>query len=258
MQHKPPQGFTILEMSIVLIIIGVIVGSIILGQSMLVTSRLQTVITDIDSITTAVGNFKQAYNALPGDFPNAIAIWGTDSVGCPTGGGTSGTCNGNGDGQILSTNAASQASENSLFWQHLYYAGMYGKSLSNQAGSGSAYDSIIGTNVPAGPFRGSGYSVTWWGTVAAGDANRYSGFYGNIIQFGKQDSGNITDIPVLTPEQTSEIDAKIDDGFPQTGKVRAYVYNSTNDVWCTTTASPAKYFLSMTTTVCSPIFVMGF
>jgi hypothetical protein len=58
---------------------------------MLMTSRLQTAITDADSYITAVGNFKQQYQAMPGDFATATSFWGTDSNGCPTRGRFTGT-----------------------------------------------------------------------------------------------------------------------------------------------------------------------
>jgi prepilin-type N-terminal cleavage/methylation domain-containing protein len=269
MKHWGKRGFTLLEMTIVLMIIGVLIGGITIGVSMLATSRLQTVMTDVDNYTTAVSNFKQMYQALPGDFITATTVWGTDNLTCPTGGGTSGTCNGDGNGQLTNGNGASKAGETFQFWQHLKLAGMFSKPAKNQAGSGGAYDSTIGTNVPAGPLRGSGFSVYWLGTISSGNANYFwdrassdtgDSPYGHVFYFGKQVSGASTYGPVLTPDQAASIDAKTDDGSPATGKVRAMISTSALNPGCTTTAVPstAAYNTSSTSVLCSLLFVMGF
>ncbi len=85
MNTRPVAGFTLMEMAIVLVIIGLIVGGVVLGRALLTTSQLQTVATDADNYITAVNNFKQQYQALPGDMPTATAQWGVDSSGCNSG-----------------------------------------------------------------------------------------------------------------------------------------------------------------------------
>lgn len=269
MKNIHSSGFTLLELSIVLLIIGVLTAGIIIGKSLVVSSRLQTIVTDVDSYTAAVTNFKQTYQGLPGDFADATTRWGTDSNGCPTGGGTTGTCNGNGDGMLVNTNAASQANETFLFWQHLFKAGMFAKSLSNQASSTGVYASVIDINVPSASIKGSGFSVIWLGTLS-GDPDRFDGFYGNVFQLGEALSGDITRGPILTADQAGSIDAKIDDGIPASGKVRAYKNNSTINPYCTTSANPAiavylvntsnTYVVNANNTAayCSLIFIPGF
>jgi prepilin-type N-terminal cleavage/methylation domain-containing protein len=248
------KGFTLIEISIVLLIIGVITGGIIIGQSLLVSSRLQTIITDMDSYATAVSNFKDTYQSLPGDFADATTRWGTDSNTCPTGGGATGTCNGNGNGMIANTNAASQANESFLFWQHLNKAGMFGKSLNNKASSGGANHAVIDNNTPVSSIKQAGFSATWIGTLSS-DSQRYDGFYGNVFHFGANSSSNMTYGAALTP-----IDAKIDDQMPASGKVRAYKSNSTINPGCTTTevSSTASYATTSDNRLCSLIFVPGF
>ena len=259
MKNIRSAGFTLLELSIVLLIIGVLTGGIILGRSLVVNARLQTIVTDQDSYATAVVNFKQAYQSLPGDFADATSRWGTDNNGCPAGGGTSGTCNGNGDGKISNINAASQANESFLFWQHLNKASMFAQSLSNRAGSGGASESKITVNTPASALDGSGFSVLWIGTLS-GDADLFDGFYGNSFQFGGQSSGTVTNRAILTPEQAANIDNKIDDSIAATGKVRAYKSSSSINPNCTTTAvvATAAYNISNTSVLCSLLFVTGF
>ncbi len=251
------RGFTLLELAISLAIIGLITGSILVGRSMIATSRLQTAVTDVNSFTSSVANFRQAYQSLPGDMANATASWGTDSSGCPTGGGATGTCNGNGDGKIAGV--SSYEYESFRFWQHLYNAGMFTKSLRGIPGTGGVYDSTIGSSVPAGSIEGSGFSILWWGTVAGGDSHRFPGSYGNIILFGSKTVNDVTSSAVLTAEQAAGIDAKMDDGSPASGKVRAYISTSTITPGCTTTAdaSTSVYNISASGRKCSLIFAMG-
>ncbi|MEI7669513.1 MAG: type II secretion system protein [Pseudomonadota bacterium] len=253
------KGFTLLELSIVLLIISVLIGGVLLGKSLIVASELQTVMTDLDNYTSAAVNFKQAYQALPGDFSDATTNWGTDNNGCPAGGGSSGTCNGDSNGQISNSNGASKVGETFLFWQHLNKAGMFSKSLSNKAGSGGGYDSTISVNVPEGSILGSGFSVKWLGTLS-GDSHLFDGFYGNVFQFGGKYSGDMTINPILTPENAAAIDTKIDDGSPATGKVMAYKSTSTINPNCTTTAvsATAAYNLTNNAPLCSLVFITGF
>ncbi len=64
-------GFTLIEMSIVLVIIGLIIGGILKGQEIIESSRQKNVITQIDAVRSAVNTFADKYNALPGDYGSA-------------------------------------------------------------------------------------------------------------------------------------------------------------------------------------------
>src|SRR3954470_10836183 len=101
---KSKQGFTLLEMSIVLVIIAFIIGGMLVSKTMIRSSRLQTVIADADRYKKAIGLFKEKYKELPGDMPNATSFWGTDPGGCPSTPANAvvktTTCNGNGDSFI--------------------------------------------------------------------------------------------------------------------------------------------------------------
>jgi prepilin-type N-terminal cleavage/methylation domain-containing protein len=250
-------GFTLLEMSIVLVIVGLIIGGILYGRTLLTNSKLQTVITDYDNYAQSVANFRQAYQALPGDMATATTSWGTDSSGCPTGGGATGTCNGNGDGMI---GPAGQEYETFRFWQHLKDAGMLAAPVTGVPASGGVYASVPGTNVPAGSLTGSGYSVVWQGVVPVGAANVFAGSYGNTLLFGQVVPGSYTNGPILTPTQAQGIDAKIDDGMPVTGTVRSYKSGAAVTPNCTTTAveSTAAYNIGNNSVLCALIFVPGF
>lgn len=255
-QHQTARAFTLMELAVVLVIIGLVAGGIMLGQSILVNARMQSVITDVDMYTTAVTNFRKQYLALPGDLNNATTNWGTDSSGCPSGGGSTGTCNGNADNKIGAV--ASYENESFRLWQHLYGAGMFPDRLSGVAVSGGTYHSKPGVNIPA-IGRDGGIFVGYWGYIA-GSANQFDGFYGNVFLVGKYYLNNAPYSAFFTPAQAQSIDAKMDDGIPATGKVRAFVSTSTYNPGCTTTAvaSTSLYALTATTPKCSLTFVMGF
>jgi prepilin-type N-terminal cleavage/methylation domain-containing protein len=256
------RGFTLLEMSIVLVVIGLLVGGIMLGRSILTTSRLQTVITDADNYTTAIGNFKQQYQGLPGDLVNATSFWGTDSTSCPSGGGTTGTCNGNGDGQIGGISGSGNEFESFRFWQHLHLAGFATQNFSGVAGSSSTLNAVIGTNVPSGSMEGSGFSVVWegGGNAMADTTNYYTGSYNNILVFGNIITKKLTYGPILTPDQAASLDRKIDDGVPGTGNVRTMLPTSTYAPSCAvgSTASTSTYNTSSSGVLCSLIFLTGY
>jgi prepilin-type N-terminal cleavage/methylation domain-containing protein len=263
MKNRLVAGFTLAEMSIVLVIIGVIVGGVLLGRSVLTTSRLQAVVTDADSYITATGNFKQAYQALPGDMANATSYWGIAggtagdnyTITCSTIVNNSGTCNGNGGGTLGTT---SYEYEIFRYWQQLYLAGMFSQKLSGVASSAGVYGATVGTNVPTSSIVGGGFAPLWKGTVAAADANFIAGAYGNVLIFGSGKNGVITTGGILTPDQAASIDGKIDDGIPGTGNVRSLIYNAAYSSACTTNASPSAYNVSNSGTVCPLIFITGY
>lgn len=265
MKNSHSKGFTLLEMAVVLVIIGIITGGVMLGRSLLTTSRLQAVMTDADSYITAIGNFRQQYQALPGDMVTATTLWGAAggaggdgyTTSCSTVAGTSGTCNGNGDGMIA--NASGYEYESFRFWQHLNAAGMFNQRLNGVAGSAGVTAAALGTNVPTAAI-GGGFSPYWKGTALGSDTNFFStsgaAFYGNVLIFGSTANTFLTSSPVLTADQAAGIDNKIDDGVPSAGKVRSFLNSSTYAPNCATSAT--AYNLTSSGAVCSLIFLTGY
>ena len=64
-------AFTLIEISIVLVIIGLIVGGVLVGRDLIRSAELQTIITDKNKYITAVNTFRTKYNELPGDMKTA-------------------------------------------------------------------------------------------------------------------------------------------------------------------------------------------
>jgi hypothetical protein len=85
----------------VLVIIGLILGAVFVGQSLVEAAQMRAVIKQIESYNTAVNTFRPKYNGLPGDLANAHDYWAIDA-NCVSGHQMTGasTCDGNGDGII--------------------------------------------------------------------------------------------------------------------------------------------------------------
>jgi prepilin-type N-terminal cleavage/methylation domain-containing protein len=107
--NRQQQGFTLVEIAIVLVIIGLLLGGILKGQEMITQAKIKNVIADMTGVSAAMYGYQDRYRALPGDDKNANR-WGA-SIG-------------NADGIINSKYLSTTATEESvLFWDHLRRAG---------------------------------------------------------------------------------------------------------------------------------------
>lgn len=67
------KGFTLVELSIVLVIIGLLIGGVLKGQSMIENAKIKKVASDMDSLVAATYSYQDKFNALPGDDLQAVA-----------------------------------------------------------------------------------------------------------------------------------------------------------------------------------------
>src|SRR5437660_5583709 len=134
-KNSTEAGFTLVEIAIVLVIIGLLLGGILKGQEMINQKNTKNNSNDFDSITAAVTSYQDSYRALPGDDQNATTRWTTQAPG-----------KGNGDGVMLGKykdndttgtgGAPADLKESNLFWQHLRIAGFV-PGLTTGTGSGT-------------------------------------------------------------------------------------------------------------------------
>ena len=267
---SPRYGFTLVEMSIVLVVLGLLIGSVMGAQALIRASAMRSIITEYQRYTGAVNNFRDKYQAIPGDMSTATSVWGKDNANCPGDNGNFGwwsfnTCNGNGDGMITAAGAVSTPGEAFEFWRQLEGArlieGDY-TGLAGPTGGWTGMDSVIGTNVPKSKLKGGGWSVAYKGNDA-GDSKNYAATINNILVVGAVDSGTITDAALFSPEEAWGIDTKLDDGVPGTGiaiAVEGIGFSTANP--CTTSANKTDYAgtykISNTTISCAIRFVNAF
>ena len=62
-------GFTLVEVAIVLVIIGLILGGVFKGQALVDSARVRSISSEMDGIRTAMLSFQERYRSIPGDFP---------------------------------------------------------------------------------------------------------------------------------------------------------------------------------------------
>ena len=215
-------GFSLVELSIVLVILGLLTGGILTGQSLIRAAELRSITNEYNQYQTAIMAFEGKYLALPGDMPEAHLFWGaaagdgTFSGGClyaSTGSGKE-TCSGDGNGEI------NGFSENVRGWQHLVNAEMIAGNYTGTDGQ----DSQVGVNIPASKFGG----MSGWGLVFYFDASngvlypwawREDFTSGQYLLFGSDDAAFYNFGDVLTPEEAWNIDLKVDDGKPGLGRL---------------------------------------
>ena len=203
-------GFTLVELSIVLVIIGLVIGGVMVGRTLIKTSALQRLISDRVMYETAFFAFQSKYNCIAGDCPNATEFLGASTdcanASCKDLTQSGGTCNGgNGNGIIESTATYyPNVYEALLLWNQLGISGLIaGKYWGSYCG-------ITSNNVPLSPLNNKS---VWWGntgTVVAGKT---------VFTIGKP-TGQAWGASINAADAYS-LDNKIDDGKPNSGKFRA-------------------------------------
>ena len=177
-------GFTLIEIAIVLVIIGLILGGVLKGQELITSAKIRNVANDFNGISAAYYTYLDRYRTVPGDDGTALNRW-------------PGAVNGGGNGvlvgewnYILPTGTSPTATnETNLFWQHLRFAGLIAGATSGAEGGNPPNNAVGGiTGVQAGALGMTGLVIC---------------------------SGN------LPAKIASAIDSQFDDGTPNTGQVRA-------------------------------------
>lgn len=194
---KKLEGFTLVELSIVIIIIGFLIVGIAAGQSLLKQAKLNSIIVDIKESETAVNAFKSVYSYMPGDLPNATAFWPSEV--CTANGGAI-SCNGNGNGLIDNP-------ENTFAWDHL-----------NQS---DIMVSLFDDYTPYPTLRKTlTYNKQTFMTINNWGGLLYDQDLTSVTVFDiGSTSGNFILPAYMSPVDAFTIDNKMDDGNPSTGKM---------------------------------------
>lgn len=211
-------GFSLVELSVVLIILGLLVGGIVAGMAIKRNADVRSAASDAQGYAQAAALFQQKYMEIPGDFSGAQALWGAAT--CPSSYNETArpktTCNGNGDGMISNT-AASE--ERWRAWQHLFNAEMVDQNLAGSAAPGTT--SKIGYNTAATKLGNAGF--TWSSGALVGNFYQPAQM---ILTLGAANA-TWTNGPALTGARAEQLDRKFDDGKPLTGRVQIALSAST-------------------------------
>jgi prepilin-type N-terminal cleavage/methylation domain-containing protein len=211
------RGFTLVEIAIVLVIIGLLLGGILKGQEMITQAKIKNVINDFNGITAAVNSYRDRYRMLPGDDNGADARWG---IGVAN--------NGNGNGVIAGKYNDSAGAESQLFWLHLRQAGFVPGAGLDQPRNATA--GLIGVQ--------TGDAAN--GAVLAGAS--VPGFTSLIVCS--------TSIP---DKVAGAVDVQMDDGRPGLGQMRAFTGAANQDVPANASTNAAYGEAGTTYNLCQPL-----
>lgn len=184
MQRKAHAGFTLVEIAIVLLVVGLLLGGVMKGQALIDGARAKNLAQDLRSVPAMIHAYQDRFRALPGDDPAALRHLCTDGTTCTTAG--------DGNGAIGGDWNASDGTESVLLWQHLRLAGLATGST-NPADPGFLPRNALGGRL--GVQRG--------GTLL--------GLPGSLVVCSGNIPGNLV----------RQLDIALDDGDPATGSLRA-------------------------------------
>jgi enoyl-CoA hydratase len=215
---KKMNGFTLVELAITMVIIGLLIGGVLKGQQLIANARVTALTAQVQSYRAAHTTFRDVHQAIPGDMPNAT----TKLADCTA---ANNCYNGNGDTMIgaitvnyshdnQGASIALPAVETTMYWKHLLDA----KLITGVNGSADPLVPAWGVTHPAAQI-GGGFHVLF---ADESGANQAHGLYYILRLSATGDPHPISaGIEVLDPVTARNIDVKIDDGNGREGEVRA-------------------------------------
>ena len=182
MQLTKQKGFTLVEIAIVLVIVGLLIGGVLKGQEMITNAKLKRIESDNAGIAAAMFSYQDRYLQLPGDDSGAQGRFAVFTAAADNG-------NGNGSVQgswVGDSTAVAPAQETGNFWRHLRAAGLIPGAPADDTQPTNAYGGLIG-------LRDGSLQIA-----------------GHVTVFGSIE-GPIAAI----------IENRLDDGDPRTGRIQS-------------------------------------
>ncbi len=212
------QGFTLIELSIVLVIIGLIVGGVLVGQDLIKAAQIRATVSQIEKFDSAVNTFHGKYNGIPGDLASCTSFFTTND--CTTGAAAAVIA---GDGVLTDFAGARLAitGEVAAFFHQLYKANLIAESISDYSAVSATAAAPLATTLPLAKLGNGNYIIGYTGDASI----TYPGMAGvNLYRItgisAIANTGKPTMALALTPLEAFQIDSKKDDGVANSGVVQ--------------------------------------
>ncbi|MFN3827220.1 MAG: type II secretion system protein [Micavibrio sp.] len=234
-------GFTLVELAIVMIIIGLLIGGILKGQELIANAQITATSSQVKAIEAAMTTFRDSYNAVPGDMANPTQRLPNCTVApCADAG--------NGNNRVDEEDPGldqTTGTENATFWTHLAAADMIGG-----VSSTSTDVAVWGNQLPAAEI-GGGFTVGFVAGAADVAAEAGTPVAGHYLALQLEPTTAIAAAAglALTPTQAARIDRKLDDGVPGTGG--SIAAGTAGAATCWSAGPPTIYNESQTGILCS-------
>ena len=134
---KKQAGFTLVEIAIVMVIIGLLLGGVLKGQEIITNAKARNIENEFNGVTAAIYSYQDRYRAYPGDDRTASRWAPTDT-----------TINGDGDGRIGGNfDSGTNTDESRLLWRHLRNARLIAGGTTDTAQPNNTFGGITGVSM---------------------------------------------------------------------------------------------------------------
>lgn len=212
------KGFTLVEIAIVLVIIGLLLGGVLKGQELINSAKVKNFATDFRNIPLFIYGYQDKFKSLPGDDRSAVTHAGATATQATTPAGTIGNAVING-----AWNTTTQTDESYLFWQHVRLAG-----LAAGPTDATAADYI--------PVNADGGIIG----ITSGASTPITGLNGTYVVCSQGILGKFV----------KQLDIMLDDGNTETGSVRAMGNQAANQAAAVAAVATAAIVDANSYTVC--------
>ena len=214
MKKQSQSGFTLVELAVVMIIIGLLIGGVLKGQELINNAQIAATVAQVKSVDAATTTFRDMYNGYPGDIlnpggrlPNCTGVGGCDTAGT-------------GDNRLnRAPNAYGAADEAARFFVHLNAADLI-TGINPNAPVPASWGGVYPSAKIAGGFHPGWTNGAAADFMAGAGVNALGGYY--LTLHNTANIAPTADDGAVSPNQAARIDIKIDDGQPNTGSVRAF------------------------------------